>query len=165
MRSLAHRETVAEDPARRAQQALRDRSDELLVDLAAKVALAADLQLPLVQREEVQDGLIAFCTSGLVRHRLATDQVLYSVAAGSAETRLLVRALRAQHELVAARIGEMKRADSSAELAASAYALVGLLEACHHVEHEVLIPALATLPGVIYPCSSTTSTRCSPVVR
>ena len=35
MRSLAHRETVAEDPARCAQHALRDRGDELLAELAA----------------------------------------------------------------------------------------------------------------------------------
>ena len=59
-----------------------------------------------------------------------------------------MRALRAQHDLVAARIAELKRADSSAEFAASAHALVGLLEVCHHLEQEVLIPALAVLPGV-----------------
>ena len=85
---------------------------------------------------------------GLSATCLATDQVLYSVAAGAAETRLLVRALRAQHDLLAARIAELKRADGSAEFAASAHALVGLLEVCHHVEQEVLIPALAVLPGV-----------------
>jgi uncharacterized protein (DUF2249 family) len=99
-------------------------------------------------REEVRDRLVAFCASRLVRHRLATDQVLYSVAAGAAETRLLVRALRAQHDLLPARIAELKRADGSAEFAASAHALVGLLEVCHHVEQEVLIPALTALPGV-----------------
>ena len=154
MTSLIHIQDTATDPALRAQhtlraqQTLRQRGDELLAELTAKVELASDLQLPLGLREEVRDRLIVFCTSRLVRHRLATDQVLYSVAAGAAETRLLVRALRAQHDLVAARIAELQRADSSAEFAASAHALVGLLEVCHHLEQEVLIPALAVLPGV-----------------
>jgi hypothetical protein len=139
---------LSEESARRARHTLRDRGDELLAELAAQAALATDLQLPLAQRVEVRDGLIALCTSRLVRHRLATDQVLYAIAARSAKTRLLVRALRAQHDLVAARIAEVKRADSSAELAAAAHALIGLLEVCHLVEQEVLIPALAMLPGV-----------------
>lgn len=144
-------QNTSADPALRAQQTLRHRGDELLAELTAKVELASDLQLPLAVQEEVRDRLIAFCASRLVRHRLATDQVLYSVAAGAAETRLLVRALRAQHDLLAARITELNRADSSAEFAASAHALVGLLEVCHQVEQEVLLPALAALPGVDLP--------------
>jgi uncharacterized protein (DUF2249 family) len=136
------------DPALQAQHTLRDRGDELLAELAAKVAVATDLQLPLGRREELRDRLIVFCTSSLVRHRLAIDQVLYSCAAGAAETRLLVRALRVQHDRIAARIAELKRADSSDEFAASAHALVRLLEICHQVEQEVLLPALALLPGV-----------------
>ena len=154
MTSPIHIQNTATDPALRAQHTLRaqhmlrHRGDELLAELTAKVELASDLELPLALREEVRDRLIAFCASRLVRYCLATDQVLYSVAAGAAETRLLVRALRAQHDLLAARIAELKRADSSAEFAASAHALVGLLEVCHHVEREVLIPALAVLPGV-----------------
>jgi uncharacterized protein (DUF2249 family) len=146
--SLIQVEGTATGRALRAQQLLREREDELLADLAAKVTLAADLQLPLAQREEVRDRLIDFCVSRLVRHLVATDEVLYSVGAGAAETRLLARALRALHDLVAARIAEMKRADSSAEFAASAHALVGLLEVCHHIEQGLLIPALAVLPGV-----------------
>jgi uncharacterized protein (DUF2249 family) len=143
-----HIQDTAADPALRAQQTLRDRGDELLAELAAKVALATDLQLPLGRREELRDRLIVFCASPLARHRLAIDQVLYSCAAGAAETRLLVRALRVQHDLIAARIAELKRADSSEEFAASAHALVSLLEVCHQVEQEVLLPALALLPGV-----------------
>lgn len=148
MTSLIQIEGTTTDPALRAQHTARDRADELLADLTAKVTLATDLQLPLARREEVRDRLIDFCTSRLVRHLLATDQVLYSVGAGAAETRLVVRALRALHDLVAARLAELKRADSSAEFAASAHALVGVLEVCHHIEQEVLIPALAALPGV-----------------
>ncbi|WP_308258918.1 DUF2249 domain-containing protein [Pseudonocardia sp. H11422] len=148
MTSQIYIQGTATDPTQQAQHMLRDRGDELLAELAAKVALATELQLRLVDREEARETLIDFCTHRVVRHLLATDRVLYSVAAGAAETRLLVRALRAQHDLVAARIADLKRADSSAEVAASAHALVGLLEVCHHVEQEVLLPALAVLPGV-----------------
>jgi uncharacterized protein (DUF2249 family) len=146
--SLIQIDGTAADAALRAQQALRDRGDELLADLAAKVALATDLQIPLARREEIRDRLVDFCTSRLVRHLLATDQVLYSIGDGAAETRLLTRALRALHDLVAARIRDVQRADSSAEFAASAHALVGVLEVCHRIEQEVLIPALAAVPGV-----------------
>jgi uncharacterized protein (DUF2249 family) len=143
-----HIQGTGTDPAQRAQRMLEERGDELLAELAAKMALAADPHLRLGDREEARETLIAFCTRQVVRHLLATDRVLYSVAAGAAETRLLVRALRAQHDLVATRIAELTRADSSAEVAASAHALVGLLEVRHHVERQVLIPALAVLPGV-----------------
>ena len=141
-------EGTAADPAQRAQHRLRERGDELLAELTAKVTLVTDLQLGLGDREAARETLTGFCTRQVVRYLLATDRVLCSVAAGAAETRLLVRALRAQHDLVAARIAALKRADSSAEVAASAHALVGLLEVCQHVERKVLIPALAVLPGV-----------------
>lgn len=139
------------DPAVQAQQALRDRGEELRVELMAKVALATELQVPPIEREQVRDRLTEFCTRRVVRYLLAIDGVLYSVAAGASETRLLVRALRAQHDLVAARIAELKRADGSDQLVASAHALVGLLRVCHHIEQEVLIPAMAALPGVDLP--------------
>lgn len=143
-----HIQDTSTDPAQQAQHMLRKRGDELLAELTAKVALATELQLRLADREDAREELTDFCVQRVSRHLVATDRVLHSVAAGAAETRLLVRALRAQHDLVAGRISDLKRADSSAEVAASAHALVGLLEVCNHVEQEVLIPALALLPGV-----------------
>lgn len=146
-----HIQDTPTDPAQKAQHMLRDRGDELLAELAAKVVLATELQLRLADREDARETLTDFCVQHVVRHLVTTDRVLYSVAAGATETRLLVRALRAQHDLVADRISDLKRADSSAEVAASAHALVGLLEVCIHVEQKVLIPALAALPGVDLP--------------
>lgn len=143
-----HIQETATDPGRQAQHTLRDRGGELLAELTAKVALATELQLGPADREDAREALIDFCVGRVVRYLMATDRVLYSVAAGAAETRLLVRALRAQHDLVATRISALKRADTSAEVTTSAHALVGLLEICNHVEQEVLIPALVALPGV-----------------
>ena len=142
---------ITTDPTGRAQRMLRDRGEELLRELAAKVATVTELELPLADREQSRDALLDFCTQRLVRHLLAIDRALYSTAAGAAETRLLVRALRAQHDLVAARIADLKQADCSAEVAAAAQALVGLVEVCHHVEQQVLTPVLAMLPGVDLP--------------
>lgn len=141
----------ATDHAQWAQQVLRERGEELLAELAARVAMVTELQLPLFEREQTREELLEFCAHRLVRHLLATDQVLYGTAAGAATTRLLVRALRAQHDVVAARIAHLKLADCSAEVAAAAQALVGLLEVRHHLEQQVLIPVLAELPGVDLP--------------
>ncbi|MDN5929518.1 MAG: DUF2249 domain-containing protein [Pseudonocardia sp.] len=148
MTSQIHIQGTTTDPALRAQHALRDRGDELAAELDARVALATELEVPAVARDQAREELTGFCTRRVTRHLLATDRVLYAAAAGAAETRLLVRALRAQHDLVAARIVALRRADGSAEIAAAAHALVGLLEVCRHIEQQVLIPALAALPGV-----------------
>jgi uncharacterized protein (DUF2249 family) len=142
---------IITEPTGRAQHVLRDRGEELLRELAAKVALVTELLLPLADREPSRDALLDFCTQRLARHLLAIDRVLYATAAGAAESRLLVRALRAQHDLVAARIADLKQADCSAEVAAAAQALVGVLEVSHHVEQQVLFPVLAVLPGVDLP--------------
>lgn len=132
----------------RAERRLRERSDELLADLEMHVAMATDLDLPLAAREQTRDALAEFCTRRMVTHLLAVDQTLYSIAAASVETRLLASALRAQHDLIAARVAELLRADSSAEVAASAHAVLGLMQVCHYTEQRVLLPALAHLSGV-----------------
>ena len=132
----------------RAERRLRDCGDELLTDLEMHVALATDLHLQLADREQARDALIDFCARRMVTHLLAVDQVLYAAATAAVETRLLASALRAQHDLIAARLAELLRADNSADIAASAHALIGLLQVCHHVEQQVLIPALARLPEV-----------------
>ena len=75
----------------------RERGDELLAELVAKVALTAELQMPIVEREKARDRLVDFCTRRVVRRLAASDRVLYSAASGASETRLLLRALRAQH--------------------------------------------------------------------
>ena len=132
----------------RAGQWLCDRGDELLAELEMHVALATDLRLQLADREQTRDALTDFCARRVVTHLLAVDQVLYPVAAAAVETRLLARAMCVQHDLIAARVAELLRADSSAEVAASAHALVGLLQVGQRVVQQVLIPALALLPGV-----------------
>lgn len=139
------------DPRQRAQTVLRYRNAEVLADLAAKVVLATELDLSPAHRETAQDGLAEFCSDRLLGHLAATDRALYAVAAGDAETRLLVRALRAQHGLIADRIADLDHASSAVEVTAAAHALGTLLGACQLIEQDVLVPALAARPGVDLP--------------
>ena len=131
--------------------ALRRRNAETRSDLAAKVALATELDLSLAHRERAQDTLVEYCSERLLRQVSATDRALYTVAADHAQTRLLVRALRAHHRLIAERVAALDRASSAAEVAEAAHAISALLDACHLIELDVLVPALASLPGADLP--------------
>jgi uncharacterized protein (DUF2249 family) len=63
-----------------------------------------------------------------------------------------VRALRIQHHLIVTEIESLNRAEGDAEaVVAAAHALVTLLRECLRIEQFVLLPALATLPGVDVP--------------
>lgn len=140
-----------DDPARRAHVQLLDRDAEMLADLAAKVELATGFGLSLVRREEAQDSLVEFCSSRLRLHLEATDRVLYAVAAGSDETRLLVRSLRLQQEMIQSRVAGLARANTADEVGEAAHAILTLLRACVETERILLLPALAQLPGVDLP--------------
>lgn len=89
----------------------------------------------------------------------AADRTLYAAAAGAAETRLLVRGLRVTAGLLDGRIAALPRTDeptaasdvSEASDAAAVAAFEAALAAHLAVEHEVLLPALAVLPGADVP--------------
>lgn len=146
-----HIEGTGTDPAQRARMELQNRNAELRADLAAKVVLATELGLSLTDRERAQDALVKYCSENVLRYAVATDRALYAVAAGAAETRLLVRALRVHHRLLADRITDLDHANSAAEVAAAAHAVGAGLSACHMIEQEVFVPVLAALPGVDLP--------------
>lgn len=141
-------QTTDTDPTTLARQVLNERTTWLHDELEAKVGLAAGLLLAPTHREQARGGLMEFCTHQVVRHLLATDRTIYAAAAGADETRLLVRGLRAQHDLLAARIYELGHIDDRERFAARAQMLVGLLRANLELEREVLLPALTRLPGL-----------------
>jgi uncharacterized protein (DUF2249 family) len=84
----------------------------------------------------------------LSRLLTATDQTLYAAASGAAETRLLVRALRSASDAAARQGAALPGAD---DRDAAARTLEGALGACFGMERDVLLPALAALPGVDVP--------------
>ncbi len=139
---------VAAGPVARACEAVRAGHHRLLAALRPKVALLTELQLDWAAREAAWDALTAFC-AGPVRTQLsAADQALYAPACDSAETRLLVGALRATSAQLDDRIEALTRADEADAAARLAPVIESLLASHLAVEQRVLLPALATLPGV-----------------
>ncbi|GEL17577.1 hypothetical protein, partial [Pseudonocardia asaccharolytica] len=141
-------DTASGDRAWRAREKLRDRGDELLAELAAKVALVTELQLSVTLHEEAHDELARFCRRQVLGLLTATDRVLYAAAAEANDTRLLVRALRTQHDLLAAEIEDLVRANTIGRAALAGHAILALLDGCRRVEQAVLLPAMAAIPGV-----------------
>lgn len=104
-----------------------------------------------MDRDVAQDKLVGFCTDRLLCHLVITDRVLYTVAAGAAETRLLVRALRGHHQVLGGHLADLRRAGSAVRLSQAAHALVAVLAMCLEVERHVLLPVLDALPGADLP--------------
>lgn len=139
---------TAADPAVRAREMLRAGHHRLLAALRPKVALLTELQLDWAAREAAWDALTAFCT-GPVRTLLsAADRALYAPVCENAETRLLVRALRATGAQLDERIEALARTDEADSAARLAPVIESLLASHLAVEQRVLLPALAALPGV-----------------
>jgi len=140
-----HIEATETDPAARARSAIRAAHRRLLAGLAASIASAPDPD------EGVRTTPAEYCAGPLRGHLAATDATLYAAASGAAETRLLVRALRA----TSAALGERADALAAAEDPETAIALARGIEAVLAVhltvEETVLLPALAALPGAGLP--------------
>ncbi|MFJ5157174.1 DUF2249 domain-containing protein [Streptomyces sp. NPDC088353] len=119
--------------------------------LRSRTALLTELRLGRADRERARAALTDFCTGEVRRHLAATDQALYAPAAGAAETRLLIRALRATAAAVAARIDVLASADDADSADGAARDVTSLLTVHLAVEQDVLLPALALLPGADLP--------------
>ncbi|EHN79186.1 MULTISPECIES: DUF2249 domain-containing protein [Streptomyces] len=78
----------------------------------------------------------------------ATDQTLYAAASGAAETRLLVRALRAAADTIGRHADSLTAATDGGEPSGAVRVLEGMLTVHVGMERAVLLPALAALPGV-----------------
>lgn len=140
-------EATETDPSQPARQVWEERAEGLRRELEAKVGLATQPGLTSARRKESRERLEKFTRGDLARYLWAVDSTLYAAAAGAAETRLLVRGLRAHHDLLAAGIERLERTDDAESFSACAHALVGLVSAGLHLERQVLAPALASLAG------------------
>ncbi|WP_405939962.1 DUF2249 domain-containing protein [Streptomyces sp. NBC_00726] len=84
----------------------------------------------------------------LYRCLAATDLTLYAAASGAAETRLVVRALRAGVRTIGEQIDALNAATDEPGRREAAHALKGGLTLLLGAERDVLLPALRALPGV-----------------
>lgn len=139
------------DPALRARAAIREDTDRLLRAYQAKAALVTELELDGATRQEAHTRLVDFSTDQLRHHLAVTDRVLYATAAGAPGTRLLVRALRRQLQAVSRHIDDLVAASTTAQTTRAARAVGAVLAVCVDIEHTVLLPALAELPGADLP--------------
>lgn len=115
--------------------------------MRAQVGLLAELELGHDARERARENLAAFCTGELRGYLDACDQALYAPAAGAAETRLLVRALCVTAQVLDGHIRELTETEESSGVTTAARAIESVLAVHLAVEHDVLLPALAELPG------------------
>jgi len=140
-------EGTQDDPHRQAQIRLSKRNDQLLAKASSKAALLTELRLEPRDRQAAQAELAGFYADELLPYLDATDQALYAPAAGAAPTRLLVRALRIQHGIIAGSVVALDTASSADKARAAARSVVTTLAACLEIQNAVLVPALAELPG------------------
>lgn len=115
----------------------RQLSDELRVRTAAVLASAHGSGV-----EPARDELCDWYRAELVPHAVAEEKTLYDAAAQLPATRLLVRAMLAEHEALLALIAELTAAPTALEIATSAASAQALF-ATHLVkENDLLLPAL-----------------------
>lgn len=150
MTSQIYIEATGTDPAVAARAAVGRVQQELLRTVRAQAALL-ELELGHDVREQASARLAGFCAGEVRVYLRACDQALYAAGAGAGETRLLVRALRVTASLLDAQIEAVCEAEEPVALCAAAEAAEALLAAHLAIEHDVLLPGLAALPGVDLP--------------
>lgn len=140
-------ESTETDPVVQAQSVLQQTNQRL----QGRLATLTEIDPVTDAEESVRTAMADFCTGELRRYLSACDQTLYAAAAGAAETRLLVRALRTTASVVRNHIDRLSSADGAASVATIARATEAVLRAHLAVERSVLLPALVRLPGADLP--------------
>lgn len=150
MTSQIYIEATESDPVAAAQAAIGRVQRELLRTVRAQAGLL-ELELSHDARAQAATHLLVFAAGNVRGYLRAVDEALYAPAAGAAETRLLVRALRVTAGLLDTQIEALSRAEEPAALCSAGQALEAVLSAHLAIEHDVLLPGLAALPGVELP--------------
>lgn len=134
------------DPAVQARAVIQAAHRRLLAGLRPKVALLTELELSADARDAALTTVTAFCAGPVRRHLDATDQALYAPAARSAETLLLVRALRTVATALEHDIDALTRTYDPHRAKTIVQRIEARLTTHLTVEQTVLLPALAALP-------------------
>ncbi|MFE9923375.1 DUF2249 domain-containing protein [Streptomyces sp. NPDC005774] len=85
------------------------------------------------------------------RHLTASAETLHAAAAHAPESRLLVSALRITRSALDRHVDALETAGDSASAAAAAQRVEAVLSVHRAVEEDILLPALAALPGGALP--------------
>ncbi|MEH0548035.1 DUF2249 domain-containing protein [Streptomyces sp. B21-105] len=121
--------------------------------LAGELAGRVKMLLTAVDRdpgaaEKIHAGLVTFCGRSLLPHAAAEEAVLYPVAHGMPEARLLIESLIGEHRRLTALVDALRAARSPAGAAADARALQVLFEEHVAKENGLVLPLLAMTPEV-----------------
>lgn len=143
--------TIASSEAEmRAAEAVERHHSELAGALARQVeALSA---AAAARRSEDADTarlrLVGWCRTELVPHALAEEQTLYAEAAKRDEARLLVEAMRAEHQVIIGLVDNLDTTTADTRAAELARALSVLFGSHLAKENGQLLPLLVAAPDV-----------------
>ncbi|MFP8959706.1 MULTISPECIES: DUF2249 domain-containing protein [Streptomyces] len=142
--------TLASDPRDAAAvEAVEAHHAQLAGQLAGRVAMlldAADRDPAAADRARA--GLVAFCDRELLPHAAAEESALYPAAHRTAEARLLVDGMLAEHRRIGALVEALRAPLTPARAAADARALQVLFEEHLDKENDLVLPLIAAAPDV-----------------
>lgn len=135
----------------RAAEAVRSHHAEMSGALALRTEalVTAAARMGLLAAERARQELVAWCHAELLPHAAAEEQALYPAARASAEARLLVDAMVAEHRVIADLVRQIERTTSDpVQAAAAAGGLRAVFESHLAKENDLVLPHLAGAPGV-----------------
>jgi uncharacterized protein (DUF2249 family) len=98
--------------------------------------------------EHARAELVEWCERELVPHALAEEKAMYPAAQATAEGRLLVEGMLAEHVTLTGLVSELGALTDPVRAAAAARALQVLFDSHLAKENELILPLLAAAPDV-----------------
>jgi uncharacterized protein (DUF2249 family)/iron-sulfur cluster repair protein YtfE (RIC family) len=117
-----------------------------LTALVGRLTSAAATARP--EADVARDELVAWCRRELLPHAQAEEDAMYPAGLDRDETRLLVQAMVAEHEVIGGLVDQLADAPDPVRAAAAATALATLFASHLRKENELLLPRLAAAPDV-----------------
>jgi uncharacterized protein (DUF2249 family) len=117
-----------------------------LTALVGRLTTAAVAARP--DADAARDELVVWCRRELLPHAQAEEDAMYPAGLDRDETRLLVQAMAAEHEVIGGLVDQLADAPDPVRAAAAATALATLFGAHLRKENELLLPRLAAAPDV-----------------
>ena len=122
--------------------AIRAHHDQLARELVDRSVTVQDAVDRLRAGGDGRDGLLAFLRGEVLPHAAAEERTLYMHAADLPETRLLVRAMVAEHRVLEGLVDDLETARTPGRVAGVAEALRTLFLTHLVKENDLLLPAL-----------------------
>jgi uncharacterized protein (DUF2249 family) len=117
-----------------------------LTALVGRLTAAAAAARP--DADAARDELVTWCRRELVPHAQAEEEAMYPAGLDRDETRLLVQAMVAEHEVIVGLVDRLADAPDPVRAAGAATALATVFASHLRKENELLLPRLAAAPEV-----------------